>query len=150
VQGSDRGSVFEGIRTIAAFYLRADSSAICECIQNFGLNDLLFSVARLELSFKKTLRGLGEGVEGSIGDICSNDLPLRSRCRIWECQKDWVKGRLNWLSTGKTCFAHACCSGTDHKRNTSREKSYRIRFPTQNQTKNIALLQTPIHGHVYS
>lgn len=56
MQGSERGSVFEGIRTIAAFYLRADSSAICECIQNFGLNDLLFSVARLELSFKKTLR----------------------------------------------------------------------------------------------
>ena len=41
---------------MAAFYLRADQAAICECIQNFGLNDLLFSVARLEMAFKKTLR----------------------------------------------------------------------------------------------
>ena len=56
LQDDERGSVFDGIRTIAAFYLRADSSAICECIQNFGLNDLLFSVARLEMAFKKTLR----------------------------------------------------------------------------------------------
>ena len=56
LQDEERGTIFDGIRTIAAFYLRADSSAICECIQNFGLNDLLFSVARLEMAFKKTLR----------------------------------------------------------------------------------------------
>ena len=55
-QEEEKGKVFDGIRTIAAFYLRADSAAICECIQCFGLNDLLFSVARLEMAFKKTLR----------------------------------------------------------------------------------------------
>ena len=51
----ENGHIFEGLRTIAAYYLRADSSSICECIQTFGLNDLLYSIARLERSFKKTL-----------------------------------------------------------------------------------------------
>lgn len=52
----ENGHIFEGLRTIAAYYLRADSSSICECIQAFCLNDLLFSIARLECSFKKTLQ----------------------------------------------------------------------------------------------
>ena len=52
----ENGHIFEGLRTIAAYYLRADSCSICECIQTFALNDLLFSIARLECAFKKTLR----------------------------------------------------------------------------------------------
>lgn len=38
---------------MSASYLRADTTAICDCIQAFGLNDLLFSIARLERLFKQ-------------------------------------------------------------------------------------------------
>jgi len=44
----ENGAIFEALRTMAACYLRADTEAICACIQAFGLNDLLFSIARLE------------------------------------------------------------------------------------------------------
>ena len=42
---------------MSASYLRADTVAICDCIQAFGLNDLLFSIARLERLFKRSCNG---------------------------------------------------------------------------------------------
>ena len=33
---------------MSAYFLRADAHAICDCIQAFHLNDLLFSVVRLD------------------------------------------------------------------------------------------------------
>lgn len=60
----ENGHIFEGLRTIAAYYLRADSSSICECIQTFGLNDLLFGIARLESSFQTKLRADYRSSEG--------------------------------------------------------------------------------------
>ncbi len=49
----ENGAIFEALRTMAACYLRADTEAICACIQAFGLNDLLFSIARLERLYNK-------------------------------------------------------------------------------------------------
>ena len=49
----ENGAIFEALRTMSASYLRADTVAICDCIQAFGLNDLLFSIARLERLFKQ-------------------------------------------------------------------------------------------------
>jgi hypothetical protein len=49
VQG--HGNVFEALKTIAAFFLRADLLSICDCINTFGLNDVLFSVARMAEAF---------------------------------------------------------------------------------------------------
>ncbi|KAK9832479.1 hypothetical protein WJX81_000145 [Elliptochloris bilobata] len=49
----ENGAIFEALRTMSASYLRADTAAICDCIQAFALNDLLFSIARLERLFKQ-------------------------------------------------------------------------------------------------
>lgn len=49
----ENGAIFEALRTMSACYLRADTAAICACIQAFALNDLLFSIARLERLFNK-------------------------------------------------------------------------------------------------
>ncbi|CAD7696114.1 unnamed protein product [Ostreobium quekettii] len=41
--GAPRSRMFEGIRTIAALYLRADVTAMSNCIAAFGLDTLLYS-----------------------------------------------------------------------------------------------------------
>lgn len=45
----DNGRMYEALRTISGFFLRADSKSICDCIDAFGLNDLLLSVAKAEM-----------------------------------------------------------------------------------------------------
>ena len=35
---------------MAAYYLRADTSSICDCLSAFGLNDLLFDLSRYDIS----------------------------------------------------------------------------------------------------
>ena len=42
----ENGQIFEALKTMSAYFLRADATSICECIQAFGLNDLLFSIVR--------------------------------------------------------------------------------------------------------
>lgn len=49
----ENGAIFEALRTMSACYLRADTAAICACIQAFALNDLLFSIVRLERLYNK-------------------------------------------------------------------------------------------------
>lgn len=44
----ENGDTFEALKTMSAYFLRADAHAICDCIQAFHLNDLLFSVVRLD------------------------------------------------------------------------------------------------------
>ena len=48
----ENSHLFEAIKIIAASYLRADNGAIADSIQRYGLNDLLYGVARLELSLR--------------------------------------------------------------------------------------------------
>ena len=76
----ENGHIFEGLRTIAAYYLRADSCSICECIQTFALNDLLFSIARLECAFKKTLRS---GRTSPFGEPFMLHIVARQASRSW-------------------------------------------------------------------
>ena len=40
------GEVYEALSTMAACFLRADSTAICDCIKAFGLNDLLWDLTQ--------------------------------------------------------------------------------------------------------
>lgn len=51
----ENSHLFEAIKIIAASYLRADNGAIADSIQRYGLNDLLYGVARLELSLRPPL-----------------------------------------------------------------------------------------------
>lgn len=44
------GQIYEALKTMAAFYLRADTSSICDCLSAFGLNDLLFDLSRYDLA----------------------------------------------------------------------------------------------------
>lgn len=44
----ENGDTFEALKTMSAYFLRADAHAICGCIQAFHLNDLLFSVVHLD------------------------------------------------------------------------------------------------------
>jgi len=50
----ENGDIFEALKTMSAYFLRADSHSICECIQAFRLNDLLFSIVRLERLFARS------------------------------------------------------------------------------------------------
>ena len=50
----ENGEIFEALKTMSAYFLRADAHAICQCIQAFGLNDLLFSIVRLERLFARS------------------------------------------------------------------------------------------------
>ena len=40
----ENGEIFEALRTMSAYFLRADAHSICECIQAFGLDGLLFAI----------------------------------------------------------------------------------------------------------
>lgn len=46
----DNGQIYEALKTMAACYLRADTSSICDCLSAFGLNDLLFDLSRYDIS----------------------------------------------------------------------------------------------------
>ncbi|CAL8471980.1 g11522 [Coccomyxa elongata] len=50
----ENGEIFEALKTMSAYFLRADAHSICQCIQAFGLNDILFSIVRLERLFART------------------------------------------------------------------------------------------------
>ena len=50
VQGN--GEVYEALSTMAACFLRADSTAICDCIKAFGLNDLLWDLTQSVGAFR--------------------------------------------------------------------------------------------------
>lgn len=50
----ENGDIFEALKTMSAYFLRADAHSICQCIQAFGLNDLLFSIVRLERLFARS------------------------------------------------------------------------------------------------
>ena len=70
----ENGAIFEALRTMSASYLRADTTAICDCIQAFCLNDLLFSIARLERLFKQRSCNGAPGITPCImrcGKVCA-------------------------------------------------------------------------------
>ncbi len=68
--GQENGTIFEALRTMSACYLRADTAAICACIQAFALNDLLFSIARLERLFnKRSCNGAPPPPHGLVADV---------------------------------------------------------------------------------
>eukprot|EP00891_Asterochloris_glomerata_P004865 jgi/Astpho2/4865/Aster-05800 len=49
---SDTNSgIYEALTRLAAFYLRADMGSICECINEYKLNELLYTVAKVEQAF---------------------------------------------------------------------------------------------------
>ena len=44
----DNGEIYECLRTIAACYVRADMSSICDCITAYKLNEVLSKATRLK------------------------------------------------------------------------------------------------------
>ena len=44
----DNGEIYEALRTIAACYVRADMSSICDCITAYNLNEVLSKATRLQ------------------------------------------------------------------------------------------------------
>ena len=54
------GDIYEALRTIAACYVRADMSGICDCITAYKLTDVLSKATRL----KRMQQALVEGCQG--------------------------------------------------------------------------------------
>ena len=60
VLSQTNGDIYEALRTIAACYVRADMSGICDCITAYKLTDVLAKATRL----KRMQQALVDGCHG--------------------------------------------------------------------------------------
>lgn len=106
----ENGAIFEALRTMSACYLRADTAAICACIQTFALNDLLFSIARLERLFNKRSCNGASPPHGLVADVLGAALDGRLQSQP-ACIMAFLHITLPLCVARAPCWQRSVCIG---------------------------------------